>query len=1056
MFILFSLLFVLLVPNVVNAVVVSSPITTDTTWSPSGNPYIINNTFSVSENTTLTIEAGTIIKASAEMVGVPSIFGRMVVNGTLESPVYFTSIQDDSVGGDSGLDGETTGAPGQWRGLFFKPGSVGELNNVVIHNAGAGLFLAENVGINNDRGFLNIRNSKIYDNFATLFDISRGFYKSGAGIYNKGELTIDNSIVDNHTYGIFGEIGTTTITNTEIKNSTSQGIVAYGFDPITLLNNNFINNKKLGEIEISRPFIHENNTSLDQTERGFEIGGYVSKDTTLHSRDLPIIATRILVEPNATLTIQEGSVIKMRTAPGYGNIEVQGRIEALGTKDKRITITSLRDDSLMGDTNGDGASSPSPRDWDTIYLYNGSEAVFDFTDIKYGGSDLSSSRARGVISSMYDRGANLQISNSSFTHAYGSSLFKDAGIANITKSEIYNNLNYGIQFRGGSMVIASSSIFANGTAVYNEGTTTIDARHNWWGDASGPHDNSTSTPSGVGDEIEGLILYQPFLTSSPTTTPTINPVIIIPGIMGSAYKNNELVIDPILHTYDDLIATLDQNGYTLDVDLFTFPYEWRDSNVFSANLLDEKISEVRNTCLSQNPQDIDCSKVDLVAHSMGGLVARAYIQSSDYDQDVDQVIFLGTPHKGAPKAYLQWEGGEFPPGTSDKIVQLIFTIEAFKNGHTNLFNYIRNRPILSVKELLPIFDYLKDKDAGIVRLYPTNYPTNFFLESLNNNISKLLNSGVEITNIVGNTGSDTIDKIRVVPSTHTGLWEHGEPDGFYVDNTDQGLEKDKGDSTVTDFGSTINNQIQNEVWNNISHINLPKETSARIFNILTGKIASSVIFLSPVEKLFMIQLQSPIDFVITAPDGKKIGKNFATGGEYNEIPGAFYSGFNTEDEYITIPNPLDGEYKVELQGTENGGEYGVLASYITDNFATTTKESGITLPNQITNMEVNVDNTNPDSLDTERQITLDTIINDIKGAYNLGWIKDIKTRDFLIKQAKFILKLQLINGKYGYKVDKILLAFLKVELNILQKKGKITKEAFDLLNEDLKFIINNY
>ena len=1048
MFILFSLLFVLLVPNVVNAVVVSSPITTDTTWSPSDNPYIINNTFSVSENATLTIEAGTIIKASAEMAGVPSIFGRMVVNGTLESPVYFTSIQDDSVGGDSGLDGATMGAPGQWRGLFFKPSSVGELNNVVIRNAGAGFFLAENVGINNDRGVLNIRNSKIYDNFATLFDVSRGFYKSGVGIYNKGEINIDNSLIDNHSYGIFGEIGTTTITNTEIKNSTSQGIVAYGFDPITLLNNNFINNKKLGEIEISRPFIHENNTSLDQTEKGFEMGGYVSNNTTLHSRDLPLIISRVLIEPNATLTIEEGSVLKMKTAPS-GNIEVQGRIEALGTKDKRITITSLRDDSLMGDTNGDGASSPSPRDWDTIYLYNGSEAVFDFTDIKYGGSDLSSSRARGVISSMYDRGANLQISNSSFTHAYGSSLFKDAGIANITKSEIYNNLNYGIQFRGGSMTISSSSIFANGTAIYNEGTTTIDARHNWWGDPSGPHDNSTSTPSGVGDEIDGLILYQPFLTSAPTTTPTINPVIIIPGIMGSAYKNNELVIDPILHTYDDLIATLDQNGYTPDVDLFTFPYEWRDSNVLNASFLRNKINQIQEIC--------GCEKVDVIAHSMGGLVARQYIQSIDYGNDVDQIIFLGTPHKGSQQSYLRWEAGEFESGTLNLLTKYFFAEEAKVRGYNSLYDYIRNRPIISVKELLPIFDYLKDKDTGIVRSYPTNYPTNFFLESLNNNVSRLLNSGVEITNIVGNTGSDTIDKIRVVPTTHNGLWEHGEPDGFYNNNSDQGLEIGEGDNTVTIFGATINTSIDN-IFSTNAHGRLPTTEANKIVKILTGKDSTTTIDsgfnISPI--VMLLQLQSPIDFVLTAPDGKKMGKNFATGGEYNEIPGAFYSGFNTEDEYITIPNPLDGEYKIQLQGTGSGGEYGVLTSYITDSFSTTTKESGLTLPNQITNMEVSVDNTNPGNLNAEREITLDTLINDIKGAYNLGWIKDVRTRDFLIKQAKLIIKLQKINGVYEYKVDKVLLTLLKIELNALLKKGKITKEAFDLLNEDLKFIINNY
>jgi hypothetical protein len=41
----------------------------------------------------------------------------------------------------------------------------------------------------------------------------------------------------------------------------------------------------------------------------------------------------------------------------------------------------------------------------------------------------------------------------------------------------------------------------------------------------------------------------------------LNPVIIIPGIMGSAKKGDVWLIDPILHTYDDLVATLEANGY---------------------------------------------------------------------------------------------------------------------------------------------------------------------------------------------------------------------------------------------------------------------------------------------------------------------------------------------------------------------------------------------------------------------------------------------------------------------------------------------------------------
>src|SRR3989344_4164114 len=530
----------------------------------------------------------------------------------------------------------------------------------------------------------------------------------------------------------------------------------------------------------------------------------------------------------------------------------------------------------------------------------------------------------------------------------------------------------------------------------------------------------------------------------------IDPVIIIPGIMGSATKNGELVIDPILHSYDDLIETLDQNGYEKEVDLFTFPYEWRDPNSVSANLLKNKIAEVKDIC--------DCNKVDLVAHSMGGLVAREYIQSAQYQNDVDQVIFLGTPHRGSPKAYLQWEAGEFPAGSLSSLIKLKFQHEAITNLYPSLFGYIHGRPVSSVQELLPVFDYLKDKDTGTVRPYSNGYPRNVFLEALNTNtgIQALLNSGVESTNIVGNVGAaSTIERVRVVAPSNP-LWTHGKPDGFDNKDSDQGLEYGSGDGTVTILGATLANSVPNQI-SQAEHLQLPSVEENNIFNLLTNKDSSTNIHRSLISKILNISLHSPIDIVVVAPDGKKIGKNFATGQEYNEIPDAFYSGFNNDDdEYITIPNPIDGEYKIELQGTGSGGKYGVLTSYISDSFATTTETTGITAPNQITILEVIIDNDNPEQLDAEREVTLDVLVVDINGAYNLGWITDKKTRDGLILEAKLIIKFEKKkNGKLEKKVDKILIKVVEKELDMLLKKGKINAQASDLLKTDLKYIINN-
>jgi len=616
-----------------------------------------------------------------------------------------------------------------------------------------------------------------------------------------------------------------------------------------------------------------------------------------------------------------------------------------------------------------------------------------------------------------------------------------------------------------SASISESRIVSNNLfGLENDSSITVDAKNNWWGDQSGPL-NFDTNPSGLGNEVVGNADFTPWLTSDPwEAAVAINPVIVIPGIMGSDYSPilNKLVMDPVLHTYDNLIATLEVNGYVENKSLFTFPYEWRDSNVITANLLKDKIASVKQECLDAGLPDINCSRVDLVAHSMGGLVAREYIQSGQYQNDVDQLIFLGTPHKGSPKDYLTWEAGEFPSGIAEFFIKLKFTAEALRNFYPSLFDYIRNRPISSVQELLPVFDYIKDKDTEILRVYPDNYPRNIFLEALNANISNLLNSGVKITNIIGTIDNSTIEKIVVIPTNEPEKWIDGKEDGF---------EYGIGDGTVTKYGASLD-IVDNIEKNNEDHLRIVTAAEGDIVKILTGKDSVENVDHGIIHNMLVIQLHSPIDVVVTAPDSKKIGKDFISEQIYNEIPLAFYSGYQTDDEFITIPNPMDGEYRVELQGTGEGGKYGVSTSYISDETLTTKKTTGITEPNQITNLIIDFKAENPEEISSEKIVTPDILLNDINGAYDLGWIKDKKTKDALIKQVnaaiKFSKKIEKVKEKlpdgsvrekrvekFSIKVNKILVNLFEKELELLLKKGKITQDAYNLIIYDVEYLINN-
>lgn len=263
--------------------------------------------------------------------------------------------------------------------------------------------------------------------------------------------------------------------------------------------------------------------------------------------------------------------------------------------------------------------------------------------------------------------------------------------------------------------------------------------------------------------------------------------------MGSWEEDGKWQIDPIFHTYDNLYDEFASNGYSAGQNLFTFPYQWRDSNKVNAVELKAKIQQIKNQ--TNRP------KVDVVAHSMGGLLAREYIESSYYGDDVDQLIAVGTPHLGAPKDYVKWEAGEFFFDVFEMTAKRIFTLEALENGFLNVYQYIRNRPITSVQELLPVYNYLYDIDNNYTlrATYPNNYPRNEFLENLNEQSNTQALKNTEFTKIIGKLNSDksVIAGYNVESVNYSGIWQYGYPKSF--DNpllVEEGLRKSDGDKTV--------------------------------------------------------------------------------------------------------------------------------------------------------------------------------------------------------------------------------------------------------------------
>jgi len=59
--------------------------------------------------------------------------------------------------------------------------------------------------------------------------------------------------------------------------------------------------------------------------------------------------------------------------------------------------------------------------------------------------------------------------------------------------------------------------------------------------------------------------------------------------------------------------------------------------------------------LENIPDEYPNKKVIIVAHSMGGLVTRSLLkQQNNFQNSIDKVIFIGTPHSGSPYASVLW------------------------------------------------------------------------------------------------------------------------------------------------------------------------------------------------------------------------------------------------------------------------------------------------------------------------------------------------------------------------------------------------------------------
>ncbi|MDD2871580.1 MAG: hypothetical protein PHS49_06330 [Candidatus Gracilibacteria bacterium] len=283
------------------------------------------------------------------------------------------------------------------------------------------------------------------------------------------------------------------------------------------------------------------------------------------------------------------------------------------------------------------------------------------------------------------------------------------------------------------------------------------------------------------------------------------PTIFIPGILASWYseegynesKTKRWIPDPITHSYDTLFYTFSQNGYSLrDVfytdefstyikgnpkhSLYMFGYDWKKDNKITAKILSNLVLQIREKYEQDNGCDI--GTVNIIGHSMGGLVARTMLSDMCASEDdlknyykkevvenkvtisnpndgkgiksfkstscdnftrVNQLITISTPQRGSPNSFPMWTKGNMYK-TNEYIQSELLQGQLGTKSNQELYAMIHGHNsklpngIITIGQLLPDIkknntynEELRYIEQDGKKISKESHPVNSFLEELN-------------------------------------------------------------------------------------------------------------------------------------------------------------------------------------------------------------------------------------------------------------------------------------------------------------------------------------
>ncbi|MDP4276943.1 MAG: right-handed parallel beta-helix repeat-containing protein [Bacteroidota bacterium] len=352
--------------------------------------YIIDN-LTIMPNTTLTVGAGVVIKFNSYYHGI-IVNGALIANGADEQ-IVFTSISDDSKGGDTNGDGNSSSpAKGNWDDIQFNSSNLAASNllrNCVFNYGGS--------GYGGDGSYKDYGLIKVFD-ATVLVDHCRIEHSNTSAI------------------GVFGSAAPI-IQHTEINN------ISYTPVTLSLFSNPTFNDITTSNIGINAIGVARENYAVDATVPIRNFAGYSNMTYYFYGTCSVNSGTRI--------TIPKGLVFKSN---GTSILDVSGRLTVNGTATEPVVFTHQYDDAYgnPGDTNNNGsATTPSSN--------NGYSLTFE---------DISndSSSVNNAIFRYFDRGIQLLQAAPSISNCLFNQCKWGVVLNGVSKPKIdycrFENLNY--------------------------------------------------------------------------------------------------------------------------------------------------------------------------------------------------------------------------------------------------------------------------------------------------------------------------------------------------------------------------------------------------------------------------------------------------------------------------------------------------------------------------------------------------------------------------------------------------------------------------------------